>query len=88
MTTPARAKPCPICKKPGNDAHTLKQQGDGADKYALKQQGGSADKYAPFCSARCRDRDLAQWFGDGYAVPGRPATPDEIAGEIVRQDLD
>lgn len=76
MTTPARAKPCPICKKPRSEAHTLNQQGDGADKYA------------PFCSARCRDRDLAQWFGDGYAVPGRPATPDEIAGEIVRQDLD
>ncbi|MBE5073544.1 DNA gyrase inhibitor YacG [Erythrobacteraceae bacterium E2-1 Yellow Sea] len=64
MTTPAKAKPCPICKKPRSDEH------------------------APFCSVRCRDRDLAQWFGDGYAVPGRHATPDEIAGEIVRQDLD
>ncbi|MEM1195630.1 MAG: DNA gyrase inhibitor YacG [Pseudomonadota bacterium] len=35
--------------------------------------------FAPFCSQRCKDRDLAQWFGDGYAVPGPPASPDEIA---------
>lgn len=40
--------------------------------------------HAPFCSPRCRDRDLAQWFGDGYAVPGRPAMPEEIAREITR----
>jgi len=39
------------------------------------------EEFAPFCSARCRDRDLAQWFNDGYAVPGRPASPDEIARE-------
>lgn len=40
-----------------------------------------SEKYAPFCSARCRDRDLAKWFNDGYAVPGRPASPDEMDGE-------
>lgn len=44
--------------------------------------------HAPFCSSRCRDRDLARWFGDGYAVPGRPASPEEIVGEIVRGDGD
>jgi len=64
MTPSAKAKPCPICKKPGSEDHS------------------------PFCSARCRDRDLARWFGNGYAVPGRPATPDEIAGENMQQDLD
>jgi endogenous inhibitor of DNA gyrase (YacG/DUF329 family) len=37
--------------------------------------------FSPFCSQRCKDRDLARWFGDGYAVPGRPASPDEIASE-------
>ena len=36
-----------------------------------------------FCSERCRDRDLSQWFGDGYAVPGRPAMPEEIAAEVI-----
>ncbi len=26
----------------------------------------------PFCSAACRDRDLLQWLGEGYRVPGAP----------------
>lgn len=39
------------------------------------------EEFHPFCSSRCRDRDLARWFGDGYAVPGRPADPQEIARE-------
>lgn len=43
-------------------------------------------EHTPFCSQRCRDRDLAQWFGDGYAVPGRPALPDEIEQEVARSD--
>lgn len=37
--------------------------------------------HAPFCSERCRDRDLARWLTDGYAVPGRPAAPEEIERE-------
>lgn len=31
--------------------------------------------HTPFCSTRCRDRDLLQWLEDGYALPGRPAPP-------------
>jgi len=34
---------------------------------------------APFCSTRCRDRDLLQWLEDGYALPG-PATSHEDEG--------
>jgi endogenous inhibitor of DNA gyrase (YacG/DUF329 family) len=45
-------------------------------------------EFAPFCSQRCRDRDLANWFSDGYAVPGRPAAPGEIEGELVNPDGD
>ncbi len=26
-------------------------------------------QFRPFCSARCRDVDLAHWFGEAYAVP-------------------
>lgn len=26
--------------------------------------------HAPFCSAGCKDRDLLNWLGEGYAVPG------------------
>lgn len=40
-----------------------------------------SEEFYPFCSSRCRDRDLSQWFGDGYSVPGRPADPEEIARE-------
>jgi len=40
-----------------------------------------SQEFAPFCSARCRDRDLAQWLNEGYAVPGPPALPDDLAHE-------
>lgn len=30
-------------------------------------------EHTPFCSPRCRDRDLAKWLDDGYAIPGEPA---------------
>jgi endogenous inhibitor of DNA gyrase (YacG/DUF329 family) len=33
----------------------------------------SVTAHAPFCSQGCRDRDLLQWLGEGYRVPGRPA---------------
>ena len=65
MTT--STKPCPICKKPRD--HAIKQQGDGA----------AENPFAPFCSQRCKDRDLARWFGDGYSVPGEPVDPEQIA---------
>jgi len=38
-------------------------------------------EFTPFCSSRCRDRDLARWFNEGYAIPGPPADPDELAKE-------
>lgn len=38
-----------------------------------------SEEYAPFCSERCKDRDLAQWFGDGYALPGERVNPEDIA---------
>lgn len=33
-------------------------------------------EHSPFCSSRCRDRDLVRWLDDGYALPGPPADPD------------
>ncbi len=29
-------------------------------------------EHAPFCSVRCRDRDLVQWLDNGYTLPGPP----------------
>ena len=34
-----------------------------------------SEAHAPFCSTRCRDRDLLQWLEDGYAIPGPSAAP-------------
>ena len=30
-------------------------------------------EHKPFCSRGCRDRDLLNWLGDSYRVPGPPA---------------
>ena len=32
-----------------------------------------AQNHSPFCSQGCRDRDLLNWLGEGYRVPGPPA---------------
>jgi endogenous inhibitor of DNA gyrase (YacG/DUF329 family) len=37
-----------------------------------------SEEFAPFCSSRCRDRDLGQWLSDGYAIPGPPVDPEDI----------
>ena len=41
----------------------------------------AVQRFKPFCSARCRDRDLAQWFNEGYALPGDPVDPDDLPRE-------
>jgi uncharacterized protein len=33
-------------------------------------------EHNPFCSTRCRDRDLLKWLDDGYSLPGPPAPQD------------
>ena len=33
--------------------------------------------FRPFCSARCRDVDLARWLGGNYAIPGGQPGADE-----------
>lgn len=37
-------------------------------------------KHKPFCSQGCRDRDLLQWLGEGYRLPGRPVAPGQNPG--------
>ena len=44
------------------------------------------DEFAPFCSTRCRDRDLARWFNEDYAVPGPSAGPEDPERGWVRED--
>jgi endogenous inhibitor of DNA gyrase (YacG/DUF329 family) len=57
----------------------VKHSGDGKP-CPICRKPRSKD-FAPFCSARCRDRDLARWLNDGYAVPGPPAEPEDFARE-------
>jgi uncharacterized protein len=33
--------------------------------------------YRPFCGRGCKDRDLLNWLGDAYRVPGPPAYEDK-----------
>ena len=33
----------------------------------------AVEAYAPFCSRRCAEVDLGNWFNEGYVVAGRAA---------------
>lgn len=35
-----------------------------------------SEAHTPFCSTRCKDRDLVQWLQGGYVLPGRPLEED------------
>jgi endogenous inhibitor of DNA gyrase (YacG/DUF329 family) len=36
--------------------------------------------FKPFCSRGCKDRDLLQWLGEGYRLPGAAIDPDDVDG--------
>lgn len=40
-----------------------------------------AGAFAPFCGRGCKDRDLLQWLGDGYKMPGPALEYDDVPGE-------
>jgi endogenous inhibitor of DNA gyrase (YacG/DUF329 family) len=40
----------------------------------------AASAHRPFCSRGCRDRDLLNWLGDAYRVPGPAAEPEDFGG--------
>lgn len=35
-------------------------------------------EFRPFCSKRCRDRDLMGWIDEGYRIPARSTEEDEL----------
>ena len=39
--------------------------------------------FKPFCSRGCKDRDLLQWLGEGYRLPGAAIDPE--ADDSVQQ---
>ena len=49
----------------------------------------TAAPFRPFCSARCRDVDLARWLSGSYAIPGSERPPGAAAATsdgTVRDD--
>lgn len=42
----------------------------------------TAPEHKPFCSRGCRDRDLLQWLGEGYRIPGPAVEADELVGGL------
>lgn len=47
-----------------------------ADKCPLCGRPAVPD-HAPFCGQGCRDRDLLQWLGEGYRIPGPPVSDED-----------
>jgi uncharacterized protein len=38
--------------------------------------------HQPFCGRGCKDRDLLNWLGEGYRVPGPPAGDKPLDSEV------
>ena len=47
-----------------------------------------SDQQAPFCSSRCKDRDLLKWLGEGYRIPGPPADEQQPFGRVDSDEGD
>lgn len=39
-------------------------------------------EFRPFCSKRCKLIDLGKWLDGSYAVPGEPASDEDLAGDL------
>ena len=48
----------------------------------------TTSEFKPFCSRGCKDRDLLQWLGEGYRVPGEPVDPTGESGLDSARDAD
>jgi endogenous inhibitor of DNA gyrase (YacG/DUF329 family) len=44
--------------------------------------------HTPFCSPRCKDRDLLKWLGEGYRIPGPPADERLPVGRVDSDEDD
>jgi endogenous inhibitor of DNA gyrase (YacG/DUF329 family) len=52
-----------------------------ADKTGCPLCGKPASRtHRPFCGQGCRDRDLLNWLGDAYRMPGPSAGADADGG--------
>ena len=65
-----------------SEEHTSSEKGQTAEIVKLRKCpicGKLADngKYRPFCSKRCADIDLGNWFSEGYVIEGRAPIDEE-----------
>jgi len=42
--------------------------------------------FRPFCSKRCKLIDLGNWLDGTYAIPGEPASDEDLAGDLQPDD--
>jgi len=43
-------------------------------------------EFRPFCSKRCKMIDLGNWLDGSYALPGEPASDEDLAGDVQPGD--
>jgi len=46
----------------------------------------ASHKPFPFCSTRCREVDLGNWFSGAYSIPGAPLPPESDEPDQNRAD--
>jgi uncharacterized protein len=42
--------------------------------------------FAPFCCERCKMADLGRWLGGEHAIPGEPASPEDLAAYLPQSE--
>ena len=76
--------------KHNQQSETVKSAGKSGGKPLPKCPtcGASADaKARPFCSSRCADIDLGNWFQGKYAIPAFDAADDTIIEALLARDM-
>jgi endogenous inhibitor of DNA gyrase (YacG/DUF329 family) len=43
-------------------------------------------RFRPFCSERCKLIDLGRWLDGHYAIPGDPASDEEIEADLQQDE--
>jgi len=52
-----------------------------------KQSVEPGARFRPFCCERCKLIDLGRWLDGSYAIPGEPASDEELSEDLLSQDL-
>ncbi len=51
-----------------------------------KQSVEAGARFRPFCCERCKLIDLGRWLDGSYAIPGEPASDEELSEDLLSQD--